>query len=464
MTFSDALQHVNGFRYMMEHLDLQSPIGRRALKSLPFMTDGDAINRVLTDVQDVLDLQHDASSQKGLSLLTSKLSQLKDVINTMKLLAQGVVLDDIQLFELKHFAILTSEIVVLCNTLDLHITTFPSLEDVIDLLDPEKKRIPHFYIYDAYSPKLASWRTNFAALSPSDENRDFLYRQIEQEEDVVRAHLSKSLREYTACLFDMDTAIATVDIAVAKASMAIRLNLTKPRLSEDATSYKGLFHPVVKHVLARKGQNYQPIDVDVYEAPTVIVGANMSGKSVLLKSVALSQVLMQFGFFVPACQASIRIVDDVYISIGDEQNEQAGLSSFAAEIVRLNDLVLRIEKGERLLVVIDELARTTNPEEGSAIVSGIVDYLAKHRVMSLLTTHYTVSVESRKLRVKGFQGALNKDIKMSAASLTEFMDYSLEETNHNQPPHEALLVAELLGVKQELLQTMTSYLQNKYNN
>ena len=185
----------------------------------------------------------------------------------------------------------------------------------------------------------------------------------------------------------------------------------------------------------------------------------MTGKTVLLKSIALAQTLAQFGFHVPASSAEIAPVDKIILCTTDEQDELSGLSSFAAEMTRLNKMTKHIKNGERLLVLIDELARTTNPTEGKAIVAGVLNFLSEHKVSSLITTHYTIDTPCRKLRVKGFR-LKDKNVKITIHNINNYIDYTLEESQENQVPHEAIYIAEILGISNDLLQHIKSHLND----
>lgn len=68
------------------------------------------------------------------------------------------------------------------------------------------------------------------------------------------------------------------------------------------------------------------------------------------------------------------LVEQVLTSIGDDQDELNGLSSYAAEMLRVDEMIRQVRQRSKILVLIDELARTTNPVEGRAIVNGVVDF------------------------------------------------------------------------------------------
>ena len=187
----------------------------------------------------------------------------------------------------------------------------------------------------------------------------------------------------------------------------------------------------------------------------------MAGKTVLLKSVQLAQYLMQFGFYVPARQAGMPLVEQVLTSIGDDQDELNGLSSYAAEMLRVDEMIRQVRQRSKILVLIDELARTTNPVEGRAIVNGVVDFLTTHRVMAMVTTHYSgITAECRKLRVRGF--VENRvEGNMTLKNINEFIDYSLEEDSGEEVPQEAMRIAWMLGIDRGVLERVENYLQEE---
>ena len=124
--------------------------------------------------------------------------------------------------------------------------------------------------------------------------------------------------------------------------------------------------------------------------------------------------------------------------MGDEQNELAGLSSFAAEIKAIDYVLQVVKRGMRILALIDEPARTTNPVEGTALVSALLRVLYRKEASVLLTTHYNVEGDFyRRLRVKGLKDGV--------------MDYRLEEASGGAIPHEAVGIAENLGIDKEWL-------------
>ncbi|MGC9772623.1 endonuclease MutS2 [Fervidobacterium islandicum] len=132
-----------------------------------------------------------------------------------------------------------------------------------------------------------------------------------------------------------------------------------------------------------------PIDI---ELPTdklgiVITGPNTGGKTVSLKTIALSIVLARSGFPILAGESSRIPNYDVYVDIGDSQSILENLSTFSGHIVNIAK-ALRLAD-ENSIVLIDELGSGTDPYEGSAIALGIIEELIARRVKFIVTTHLT---------------------------------------------------------------------------
>ena len=201
--------------------------------------------------------------------------------------------------------------------------------------------------------------------------------------------------------------------------------------------------------MKERGRAFQPIDIRFTNEAVLITGANMAGKSVLLKTVSLAQYLFQFGFCLPAKTATMTVVDEIISSIGDQQSETSGLSSFAVEILTQHHLGAG-RQGHKVLALVDELARTTNPEEGKILVGNYLRLAEKLHITTLVTTHYSgIRATCRRLRVKGLQ--LKEDQVVTIGNISDYMDYSLVETDADEVPMEAFNIARLFGVDEELL-------------
>jgi dsDNA-specific endonuclease/ATPase MutS2 len=166
-----------------------------------------------------------------------------------------------------------------------------------------------------------------------------------------------------------------------------------------------------------------------------------------LKTLTLCQYLFQFAFGIPALEARIAVKDEIYFCIGDEQSVEKGLSSFAAEMKNIDAVIKASRENKKLLALIDEPARTTNPTEGAALVTALLQVLAGRDMSLVMTTHYDIEPgDARCLRVKGFENGT--------------MDYQLVEVQDGEVPHEALNIAQSLGIDSEWIATARTLLES----
>lgn len=445
MQLKKVIESPCGLRFMLDELELQSGYARRWLLDSPMMTrEGEitasyAVLRRFADFFNQVDPIH-------ISTLTNKLCGLKDIHTTIKNLNQGSVLDDIELFEVKHLAILSTDVKKLLQQHGMgEVVEIPALDKVIDILDPDGMKIATFYIYDSYCAQLKDLRNQMR--QHPDEQDDLLLQASELEEGV-RKDLSRKLHPFATAIAQAQLALAQIDIYLAKAKQMKEMGLSFPSLSQDGTSrYQAMFHPQVKKALAGQGKQFQPVDITFGHQPTLITGANMGGKTVVLKTLTLCQLLFQFGFGIPAATAQIAVKDEIHFCIGDEQSVEKGLSSFAAEMKNIDAVIKASRENKKLLALIDEPARTTNPTEGAALVSSLLKVLSGRDMSLVMTTHYDIEPgEARCLRVKGFENGT--------------MDYRLVEVQDGEVPHEALNIAESLGIDSEWISMARSQLES----
>ena len=463
MQLRKLLDSQSGFRFMIDNLCTHSSYSRKLLLESSMMYNGVAIEKsyavmkefyqVLTQcvvsepVEGTISGTSASSATVYLQTLQYKLCNLKDINNTISRLATSVVIDDIELYEIKNLALLAADVKSILEKISLDKTIeIPSLDDVVKILDPDGLRIATFYIYDSYSEELASLRKK---LKEMDVYQEDVYNEVMRIEDEIRAELSEKLRPYSESMVSALKSLADVDINIAKSLQMKEMGLCFPTLSSNnISSYKGMFHPEVKSILKNEKREYQNVDIDLSMKPLIIMGANMGGKTIVLKTLAMCQYLLQFGFGIPAESADMMIYDEVFCLTTDEQSINKGLSSFAAEMKNIDAVIKASKQNKKILALIDEPARTTNPTEGTALVSSLVRLLQDKEMSLVIVTHYNIKTYNNKcLRVKGLVDGK--------------MNYELVETHEGEVPHEALNIAETLGIepqwiemaKKEIMQT-----------
>ena len=173
----------------------------------------------------------------------------------------------------------------------------------------------------------------------------------------------------------------------------------------------------------------------------IITGPNTGGKTVALKLVGLFVIMAMSGIYVGAKYANISMFDNVFCDIGDEQSIEQNLSTFSSHISNIKYIIDNIN--EQSLVLLDELGAGTDPKEGSALALSVVDYLDKHKVKALITTHYN-------------------ELKEYALVRPNFQNASMEFNHNTYEPtfnllvgspgfSNALFIASKLGLKQEII-------------
>ena len=436
MKFREIVESPCGIRYLFDELGLQSGYARKVLLDREMMVDPDRIDAAYASLRKYFDLV--LSDRRRVEDMRFRLQGLRDISGTLASLAGGATLDEIEFFEIKHLAMLAQSL-----------SMGTELETVIDILDPDGLRIGTFYLYDSYSVALRQLR-DAVEQDPDDSQ---LQEDLANEEDRLKKVISDKLRPYAASLQQTLRELADLDISLAQAIQMHVEELIIPS-SGSAATITGMFHPGVRAALRAKGREFQPVDFAFERGvPATVIGANMGGKTVALKTLCMLQYLYQFGFGLPAVSAVMTPFDEIRFCIGDEQDEKTGLSSFAAEMQRIDRAVAVVEKGGKVLLLVDEPARTTNPVEGTALVAALLQRLAdKPNLALVMTTHYTVEHAGQCWRVQG----------LLPGTKGRRMDYRLVRTASHEVPHEALNIARELGIDAQWIDLADTIMKRQY--
>ncbi len=197
--------------------------------------------------------------------------------------------------------------------------------------------------------------------------------------------------------------IANIDVAISNAKCSKSMNLSRP-IIEEGNFYEaiGLRHPIIEANDERGiyvpndmflGENNNPVhnhitlnasdEEDVYGV--LLYGINSSGKSSLMKSIGLSVVLAQAGFFVPAAELRFGLYNKLFTRIVSKDNLYKGLSTFAIEMLELKNIFNRAD--ECSLILGDEISQGTETESALAIVSSAILKLISLKSTFIFATH-----------------------------------------------------------------------------
>lgn len=206
-----------------------------------------------------------------------------------------------------------------------------------------------------------------------------------EEERKVLLELSGLVGREAHHLLDGVDALSSLDELEAIASLSNDLKANPPQLepADGALVLKGLRHPR----LVLKGGEIVSNDVELGDARSLVVsGPNAGGKTVTLTGVGLCALMTRAGLPIPCDPGSrIPLFNQVHSAIGDQQDLQAGLSTFSAHVTMLRDITAVAKRGA--LVLIDEIAADTDPREGAAIATAVLEDLLTRGAIVLVTTH-----------------------------------------------------------------------------
>lgn len=215
------------------------------------------------------------------------------------------------------------------------------------------------------------------------------------EEELRECH--RILREMSARMREQHGEIATavailgaLDFVFAKARFGVEFRGTIPTFATEEfrkLRLKAARHPLLEDVLRKKRAAVVPLDVDLdQERRTLLIsGPNTGGKTVAMKTIGLLALIAQSGLPVPAAEAEFPVFDQILADIGDSQSIEASLSSFSAHMSHVAELLDQVTPDS--LVILDEIGRATDPEEGGALGVAIVDRFHRDGCFTLASTH-----------------------------------------------------------------------------
>ncbi len=287
-----------------------------------------------------------------------------------------------------------------------------------------------------------------------------------RDEELREVH--RILREFTARLREHATeiaataaALAKLELLFAKAEFAVDFNCVVPRLSPDNARKLILSrarHPLLEDIL-RSGAGPRParkpivptsLSLDQSERTLLISGPNTGGKTVALKTVGLLALMTHAGLPVPALDAEFPLFDQVLADIGDHQSLQESLSSFSSHILSVSKMLEDVTPDS--LVLVDELGRATDPEEGGALGVAVLEAFQNAGAFTLASTH---------LMAMKVYGASTKGVRNGSMG---FDDATLEPTYElrlGAPGKSAGLdIASRLGLDPHLIAVARSRMTN----
>lgn len=334
--------------------------------------------------------------------------------------------------------------------------------ELIEKLDDHQDMV---YVSDTLMHK--TYRVNASHRVLSDQQLlDKLRLEEEEEEYHIRTKLTKALNGHLEELRQNMVVIGLMDLMMAKAYFALAFDMTKPIIASGLRIEEGIHLKVQDH-LNQEQLSFMPISMDVSSGVTCVTGANMGGKTICLRLLGQMVTMAQYGLFVPCRLFEFEPLNFIFLSSQDAQCIDKGLSTFGAEMVNVSEVLKKAD--EKGLILIDELARGTNPKEGFAISKAMINYLKVRKSVSVITTHFDGLADEedvRHLQVKGLKHVNFEDLKINLLGnlevIHQMMDYRLEVIEGKESvPKDAIHISKLMGVDDEILQDARRILEHR---
>ena len=223
----------------------------------------------------------------------------------------------------------------------------------------------------------------------------------------ILQELSERVRPHAAEIANDAWIIGHLDLIRAKVRFIQETGAVVPQVSEgQEIQLLHVRHPLVQNAVANDlhfGKDLTAI---------VITGPNTGGKTIMLKTLGLTQLMAQSGLPILADKGSrVGIFEEVFADIGDEQSIEQSLSTFSSHMTNIVDILGKVNQNSLLLL--DELGAGTDPQEGAALAMSILEDLRLRQVKTMATTHYP------ELKAYGIETAYvqNASMEFDTASL-----------------------------------------------
>ncbi len=224
-------------------------------------------------------------------------------------------------------------------------------------------------------------------------NNDLQNLHLEKKKEIYKVlrDLCDFLRPYAESFSSLEEIIVKLDVIRAKARLAITMGAERPEIEDQPLlSMRHAYNPWLKLNYESEGKKVIPFDLELTKGNRVLVvsGPNAGGKSVLMKSIGLLQLMVQSGMLVPADpNSTFGIYKNFLVDIGDQQSMEDDLSTYSSHLQNMK--FFSESTDDDTLFLIDEFGSGTDPAFGGAIAEAVLRSLNYKKGWGVITTHYS---------------------------------------------------------------------------
>ncbi|MFV0499887.1 MAG: MutS-related protein [Bacilli bacterium] len=432
-----------GVKYFLDKVECKSQYGKLKLKNLPILckTEIESYHELLIKV---IAIDDDIKSQ-----VQGVLGSVKNISLILKNVLNKQVVDLNSLHEIKVQAMQTQKII---NLIGKKYFDFEDVDEIIKILDPNQENKYSFRLYECYDLELnlilkkkrdiehQYYNANYEDKVKIMQARDKVVLEEKVRTDLVIKRLVTKLSRFIDKMIKNCDLLTDCDVMIAKSLMYKHYNYCKTEYGDNIEVENGVYPFVCDNV-----RLYTPLSIELFKGSTLITGANMGGKSTILKNLAFNITINNLGFLPLASKFVVPEIKKV-LFLHSFEDSSHGLSRFGNEIVLLNKVLDNIDK--YTLFLVDEFASSTNPTEGYIFVKSLINYCNSLDAYSLFTSHYdNLSSECQTYVVLG----LNDEI---VGNINDSMNYNIYKTSNNIVPRQALKVAKHLEINSKYLKIL----------
>lgn len=292
--------------------------------------------------------------------------------------------------------------------------------------------------------------------------KDYESRIVGAEEERTGRELAlfqdlrRRVGQEIARLKQVARALGILDVLAALADNAAQQRYCRPRLTpEPLLSIKQGRHPVVEQLLPAGAFVPNDIALDQEAQVVIVTGPNMSGKSTILRQVALTVLLAHVGSFVPAADAVIGLTDRIFTRVGAVDDIGRGQSTFLVEMHETARILH--QASPRSLVILDEIGRGTSTFDGLSLAWAVAEHLHDLQgvgVKTLFATHYQELTELARLKPRV------RNLQVLVAESGGNIVFLHQLAAGAAPQSYGIQVAKLAGVPQEVVDRAREVLEN----
>lgn len=321
---------------------------------------------------------------------------------------------------------------------------------VVPVKSEYKGEIPGM-VHDVSSSGSTFFIEPMSAVNANNALRELLIRERKEIERIL-AELSAEAASFRESICSAVEMLTELDVIFAKAKLSLRMDAIQPEIRENGTmELIRARHPLIEKkkvvpVSLRLGGDFDTL---------VITGPNTGGKTVTLKTIGLLSLMAQCGLHLPADHGSaVSVFTRVLADIGDEQSIEQSLSTFSSHMKNIVEIIEACDSDT--LVLFDELGAGTDPTEGAALATALIEFCRGQGSRVAATTHYA----ELKLYAMRTEGVMNASCEFDVETLRPTYKLLIGIPGKSN----AFAISKRLGLSDEIIDQAKSFVNESDRN